>query len=431
MSADGRDVAFTSRATNLDPADLDPDYDVFVRDLATNDTSLATPGVDGAVLAALSADGRHIAYMVGDSGAPDPVEYGLLYVRDLLTGEVLFPAFSDGPAGRRANGYTNRQGVSLSADGSLVAFSSRASSLDPDDRDRAADLYVRDVIGNRTTLVSRADGRNGAKGNQASPSGGALSADGHYVAFTSFAWNLDPLDDRDDDESDVFVRDLRRSETRLANLSAGGRKGTLGSSDPSLSADGRYVAFVSNAENLTPDAGDITNDINSEPIADVFVRDVRAPTAAPGRRPRSRIDAVLTRRASYVVVGRARDDNGVLHVDLSLTRRVRTPSGYRCQAAKDTPEGQFWVSTASAGRRCRPQFYWQATSTRRWRVLLPRDIAPGAYTLTSRATDTAGQHERGFNRARGNVRSFRATGSPQPGRISTSPEVGPRPRRAR
>jgi hypothetical protein len=147
----------------------------------------------------------------------------------------------------------------------------------------------------------------------------------------------------------------------------------------------------------------------SEPLDDVFVRDLRAPVAAPGRRPRSRIATVRRRRNLYLIVGSARDDHGVLNVDLSLTRRIRTPSGYRCQAAKDTAEAQFWVPTASAGRRCRPRFYWHATSTRHWRVSLPGEIAEGTYTLTSRATDAAGQRERGFSRRRGNVTTFRVS----------------------
>ena len=414
LSADGRYVAFTSKATNLDAADTEADSDVFVRDLVTKETTLATPGIDGPVLAALSADGRRIAYIVGDAGARDPTQRGLLYVRDLVTGEVTFPGLADGPSGNRANGYTIRAGVSLSADGRYVAFSSRATNLDPADGDRRADLYVRDLQANETTLASRADGRDGAKGNADSPSGGALSADGRYVAWTSFAWNLDPLDDRNDNESDVFVRDLRRGETTLADVSVTGRKGDLGSSEPSLSADGRYVAFLSSAENLDPAARDITDDIESEPLDDVFVRDLRAPVAAPGRRPRSRINAVRRRRSVYgesvyVVTGGARDDHALLNVDLSLTRRIRTPSGVRCQAAKDTAEEQFWVLTASARRRCRPRFFWHATSTRDWRVSLPGEIAEGTYTLTSRATDTAGQRERGFSRRRGNVRTFRVS----------------------
>ena len=93
-------------------------------------------------------------------------------------------------------------------------------------------------------------------------------------------------------------------------------------------------------------------------------------------------------------------------MDVSLTRRIHTPSGIRCQAAKDTAEEQFWVPTARAGRRCMPRFYWHAAFARHWRVSLPGQIAEGTYTLTSRATDTAGQRERGFSRRCGNVRTF-------------------------
>lgn len=75
------------------------------------------------------------------------------------------------------------------------------------------------------TLVSRADGRNGRKGNRGSPSGGSLSANGRYVAFSSAAWNLDPVDSLSDNESDSFVRDLRTHDTMLAGRSQSGAQG--------------------------------------------------------------------------------------------------------------------------------------------------------------------------------------------------------------
>jgi WD40-like Beta Propeller Repeat len=109
-------------------------------------------------------------------------------------------------------------------DGRFVAFASFASNLHPDDPDAISDVFVRDLVTNTTTLVSRAAGAAGAKGNDGSFDP-ALSADGRYVAFYSFTTNLDP--DDTDTTADVFVRNL------VANTARQARPRTAASRSPS------------------------------------------------------------------------------------------------------------------------------------------------------------------------------------------------------
>jgi Tol biopolymer transport system component len=274
VSADGRLVAFDSAASNLHPDDGDFTRDVFVRDLEAGTTTLVSraAGASGAkanadsTRPAVSADGRFVAF---DSGAsnlhPDDSDFTRdVFVRDLQAGATTLVSRAAGAAGTKGDGGSSRPAVS--ADGRFVAFESNASNLDPDDTDTAADVFVRDLQAGTTTLVSRAAGAAGAKGNGFS-SEPVVSADGRLVAFDSVASNLDP--DDGDNTRDVFLRDLQANTTTLVSRAAGA-KGNADSFFPAVSGDGRLVAFQSDASNLHPDDGD--------DIRDVFVRDLQANT---------------------------------------------------------------------------------------------------------------------------------------------------------
>jgi Tol biopolymer transport system component len=393
LSAEGRFVAFESTASNLDPADTEPDSDVFVRDLATGQTSLVTGGVADAQLAAFSDDGRHIAFLVTANPTGRRL-LGDLYVQDLVSGRRSLVSRADGLDGAEANGYSLQNGVSMSANGRYVAFSSRATNLDPDDADRRGDVYVRDVEAGTTTLVSRADGRRGAKGNRSSGYGGSLSADGRSVAFTSTAWNLDPVVSRSQAAlRNTYVRDLRTRRTTLANRTQSGAKGNKDSLFPSLSGNGRYMVFSTSARNFDESDRDYRYDF--------YVRDLRAPLPVPGRAPRSTIRSVRRiGRGGLSVTGRASDDGEVQTVEVSLTRRL--PSG-RCERWN-----ALWIRTPSRRGRCRPVFDLVAHLTpRRWWRRFDGKLRPGTYELLTRAVDTAGRRERSFSKKRGNRRVFR------------------------
>jgi len=155
---------------------------------------------------------------------------------------------------------------SISADGRYVAFASGASNLVPGDTNNSADCFVHDRQTGQTTCVSVA--LDGAPGNSASfnPS---VSADGRYVAFQSSATNIVSGDTNG--KFDIFVHDRQTGQTTRVSVASGDAQGNNASTDSSISADGRYVVFASDASNLVP--GDTC-------CHDVFVRD-RSATIEP------------------------------------------------------------------------------------------------------------------------------------------------------
>src|SRR5919202_965372 len=209
ISADGRFVAFTSLASNIVPGDTNNTYDIFVRDRLTNTTTRVS----------------------GDS------------------------------AGNQGNNDSNSP--SISADGRFVAFTSLASNIVPGDTNNTGDIFVRDTLTNTTTLVSVDSAGNQGDSQSYNPS---FSADGRFVAFNSLASNLVPGDNY---SFDIFVRDrITNTTTRVSVDSAGNHQRNSSSGSPSISADGRFVAFYSTSSNLVP--GDTNN------TDDIFVVDTRS-----------------------------------------------------------------------------------------------------------------------------------------------------------
>jgi uncharacterized repeat protein (TIGR01451 family) len=150
----------------------------------------------------------------------------------------------------------------ISADDRYVVFASGSNQLVANDTNGRQDIFVRDRQTGTTTMVSRA--ADGSLGNDHAGQA-AISADGRFVAFVSAATNLVPGDTNG--FPDVFVRDLQTGTLVRASVSSGGGQANAGAFSPSISADGRYVAFASGSDNLVP--GD-TNVFN----VDVFVRDM-------------------------------------------------------------------------------------------------------------------------------------------------------------
>jgi Tol biopolymer transport system component len=153
-----------------------------------------------------------------------------------------------------ALGNSDSYAPAISADGRIVAFQSQASNLTQDvlSAEGALNVFVRDLGAATTTLASRASGPAGATGNNRVLERPALSADGRFVAFTSSA-ALTP--DDPDDNTDVLVRDQAAATTTLVSRATGsdGAKGDRASGTPAMTADGRFVAFRSAATNLTSD----------------------------------------------------------------------------------------------------------------------------------------------------------------------------------
>jgi Tol biopolymer transport system component len=213
ISADGRLVAFESLANNLSREDRDGTDDIFVRDLATSRTTLVSraPGALGAagdlrsVEASISANGRAVVFtsLANNLSGDDRDGTFDVFVRNLVTNTTTLASRAAGAAG--AGGDDLSFEPSITRDGRLVAFASLARNLSGEDADTTFDVFVRDLVTNTTTLVSRAAGAAGAAGDRDSfrPS---ISAGGRFVAFDSLGNNLSGEDA--DGTADVFVRDV-------------------------------------------------------------------------------------------------------------------------------------------------------------------------------------------------------------------------------
>jgi Ca2+-binding RTX toxin-like protein len=132
---------------------------------------------------------------------------------------------------------------SISADGRFVAFSSSASNIVPGDTNRETDIFVRDTLTNTTTRVSVDSAGNQRNIDSDNPS---ISPDGRFVAFQSYAFKIV----RDPTINDIFVRDTLTNTTTNVSVDSAGNPGEA--FNPSISADGRFVAFDSNSSNIVP-----------------------------------------------------------------------------------------------------------------------------------------------------------------------------------
>jgi Tol biopolymer transport system component len=250
ISADGRYVAFQTEATNF----LHGAYGgIFVRDLRRHTTKPAAwirlhPGgpFNGGFTPSISAHGRWVAFLTTTH-----LHHGHaleVAVRDMKGKRIVYASRASGHQGALA--AADCKLPAISANGRYVVFASKAKNLTGIDNDSAEDVFVRDLKTNRMLLVSRAQGKHGAAGNGDS-SNPSISASGRFVAFESYASNLGPHDDAA--IPDVFVRDMRSGRVFLASrASDGGPVANAPSANPSISADGRYVAFDSRGSNLVP-----------------------------------------------------------------------------------------------------------------------------------------------------------------------------------
>jgi Tol biopolymer transport system component len=267
ISGDGRYVAFESTASNLVPGDTNEcNYvlvgncpDIFVHDLQTGETnrvSVATGGTQadgGSFNPSISADGQIVVFESEASNLVDVEtdEHYALFVHDRQSGETTRIRGGSDPC--------------LNADGRFVAYSSDFTDLVSGDTNGVRDIFVHDRALGQTERVSRATGGEQGNGESGYPS---ISADGRFVAFLSLASNLVSGDTND--ERDVFVHDRQTGETILVSKAYTGVTGNSGSGFPSISQDGRYVAFGSWASNLV--SGD-TRYCTYMNCPDVFVFD--------------------------------------------------------------------------------------------------------------------------------------------------------------
>jgi Tol biopolymer transport system component len=266
ISANGRYISFVSEATNLVINDTNEVADVFVHDNKTGETKMAsvasdnTPGNDLSFWTSISSDGRYVAFM---SAATNLVPSDMndswdIFVHDMKTGETSrVSVTSDGKEANSQSEYPV-----ISEDGRYVAFASDATNLVEGDSNGYRDVFEYDRKTNKISRVSVAS--DGTQANEGTEMGAiAISADGHYVAFASLATNLVAEDTNQN--WDIFVHDRDTGETTRVSVAGDGTQANAGSFGVGISAQGRYVTFGSNANNLTE--GDTNN------AQDVFVHD--------------------------------------------------------------------------------------------------------------------------------------------------------------
>ena len=170
-------------------------------------------------------------------------------------------------AGEQGDGFSAGFEIGISGTGRFVSFASGATNLVPGDTNGFSDAFVHDRHTGQTTRVSVGFDGSQANDNIGSDDAVTISADGRIVVFASHATNLVP-GDTTNGLQDLFAYDRKTGKTELVTVSSGGVQANSGSSfQPGLSADGRFVVFVSTATNLV--AGDTNN------ADDVFVRDRR------------------------------------------------------------------------------------------------------------------------------------------------------------
>lgn len=267
ISNDGRYVCFRTNATDLGPTDTNGKLDIYVRDreLETSTlVSISTGNVqsdencsDGII----SGNGKFVAFRSASN---------LLVSMDMNSAEDVFVRDIDGGTTERVSISTgsveaefNCENPSISYDGSYVAFDSSSTNLVTGDSNMKFDVFLRDRTMNTTELVSVDSDENQGANDSTEPS---ISDDGNLVAFTSSAFDLSEGSDNNG-VSDIFVRDRADGTTKRVSDSSIGVQADGGCSNPSISANGRYVAFESASTTLVSGFTDGT-------VRDVYLRDL-------------------------------------------------------------------------------------------------------------------------------------------------------------
>lgn len=293
VNSTGRFVVFHSNASNLVVGDTNSQRDVFLHDTQSGETvrvnvpNLADQGTLGTEAnglserACVSDDGRYVGFrsaadnlVTGDGNGTIDV-----FVHDRQTGVT--EVVSEHTDGTPGNGFSRN--CQLSSDGMIIAFQSAASSLVTGDTNGGGDIFVHDRNNGTTTRVSvDSIGNEGTVGTFLFASNPNISGDGRFVTFWSGYSDLVAGDTNG--HSDIFVHDRNTGETTRANVpnlvdqTTLGTQANNGAQYPSISDDGRFVAYSTDATNI------VLDDTNAE--WDIIVYDRQT-----GRAARANVDA--------------------------------------------------------------------------------------------------------------------------------------------
>lgn len=269
ISANGRFVTFFSSASNLVPNDTNGRDDIFLFDRQTAQierVSVSSTGIQSngfSTFPDISADGLYVVYeSIASNLVPNDTNNAtdiFLYNRLSRTTQRISLTTtgqqSDGPSSYGVIAVNNRH----------VTYVSYGANVHPDDPNILGDIYLRDIVAGTTELITYGFDNQPANNNSHYP---FISNDGRFIVYHSEADNLVPNDTNN--ESDIFLKDRQTGITRRVNLSLLGVQGNGPSSNPAISANGRFLVFQSQATNLVPN--DTNNSIDTFLYLDLTFR---------------------------------------------------------------------------------------------------------------------------------------------------------------
>ena len=269
LSGNGQYLTFASFASNLVANDLNNQRDIFIYNRLNQTTELVSVNSDGtqanglSLFSVVSNNGRYVAYesTADNLVAGDTNGLGDIFLSDRINSTTI--RINTAEDGIQANGATHLD--SISENGRYISFTSAADNLVPGDTNGKNDIFVYDRVDSIIERISVA--ADGTQGNSDS-SFSSLSSDGRYISFTSAADNLVSGDTNG--KSDIFVYDRIDSTIERVSVTNDSAQANGNSQDASISDDGRYVAFLSEANNL------VSNDTTSQ--LEIFIRDRRSQT---------------------------------------------------------------------------------------------------------------------------------------------------------
>ena len=261
MSSNARYTVFASESTNLVSGDTNGVSDVFIYDRVLDTlervsvSTLSAEGNGASAYPSISADGRYVAFESSATNltSGDINSHADIFIRDIVSDTTTLVSTTT----IGAQGDADSRHAFISPDGNVIGFSSVATNLVAGDTNSLEDVFVKNLTSGTVTRVSVST--SGVEANGTETITPALSYDGRYVAFQSNATSLAAGDNNSaPDDRDVFWHDTQTGITLRVSQSTGGVGADSWSGDPAISWDGRYVGYESFATNLV--AGDTNGD---------------------------------------------------------------------------------------------------------------------------------------------------------------------------
>ncbi len=334
LSSDGRYVVFTSEASDLIVGDDNGVTDIYIRDTQSDTTERVSVDTDelesngDSHRSVVSSDGQFVAFSSEATNlvAGDTNGFADIFVRDRTAGSTVRVSLTDDE--EEATGGDSLW-PSISADGSLVVFQSDATNLFLSDGNSATDIFLRDTDADTTTLLSKNDDDSEGDADSLAP---VISADGTVVVFSSQATNL--AGSNPDGLSHIFAAVVATEAVEIVSVDSDETEGDGGSTLPTLTADGNLVFFQSEATNLDTSndengVGDIfVRDRDSGTTARISLRPEGGETTSATMNVSVNSDGHFVTFQSDEGEYVDSDDNGVADVFVFNTQCLLTDEGF-------------------------------------------------------------------------------------------------------